>query len=397
MPWYTGAFIMCTETRMNMKFVHLSDLHIGKRVYGFSLLEEQRYLLQEIANILEEKKVEGVWIAGDIYDTAVPSAEAVTLFDEFLTEISRLNIPVFIISGNHDSAERLAFGNQVFQRQNIFISSVYGGKTKPVILQDAYGEIAVYGLPYIRPAQIRSIHEQPEIHNHNEAVRYAIEQMEINPKRRNVILSHQFVTGAVSCDSEEVYVGGIDNVDGNVYDQFDYVALGHIHSPQRITRDTMRYSGSPLKYSFSEVNQEKKLLLVDLQEKGQIIFQEIPLKARKEWKEIEGYFEEIISPEFYEKTDREAYVRILLKDENEVPSAAGILREIYPGLMRIDYVNQRKFTENLVQEREEIKELSPEEILEDFMEKITDNPLTQEQRAYINPIIEEIWRGGKEK
>ncbi len=254
-----------------MKLIHLSDLHIGKSVNGFSMANDQRYILRQILNIIADEQADGVMIAGDVYDKSIPSGEAVTVFDDFLTELCRMNIPVFIISGNHDSAERLSFGGDILAQSGVHISPVIhsdeNGKMqalKKITMSDENGGLNIYLLPFIKPVYIRKYFEDVTINDTNDAVKAVIDALDVDENERNVLIAHQFVTGASTCESEEVSVGGSDNVDSSVFDKFDYVALGHIHTPQKIGRDAVRYCGSPLKYSFSECGRDKTVTVVEL-------------------------------------------------------------------------------------------------------------------------------------
>lgn len=232
-----------------MKFIHLSDLHLGKRLHETSLIEDQAAVLDQIIEIIDRESPNGIFIAGDVYDKSVPSAEAVQLFDKFLVELAKRTVQVFIISGNHDSAERIAFGSQIMGVAGIHLSPVYNGKIEAKSLTDEYGEINVYMLPFIKPSHVRRFYENEMIESYTDAVKVAIEKMNIDKDKRNVLITHQFVTGATRSESEET-VGGTDNVDANVFDDFDYVALGHLHAPQYCANNKIRYSGTPLKYSF---------------------------------------------------------------------------------------------------------------------------------------------------
>ena len=240
-----------------MKFFHLSDLHLGRRMYEFSLIDDQKFILEELLCLAAEEHPDAVVIAGDIYDRAVPSAEAVELFDSFLTELAGRRIPVLAIAGNHDSPERIAFGAGLMAPSGVHLSPVYNGRVEPVTLSDAYGEVRFYLLPFIKPANVRRFYPDAVIESYTDALRCAVEHMDIAPSTRNVLVTHQFVTGGVRSESEDITVGGTDNVDAAVFDGFDYVALGHLHGAQSIGRETLRYSGTPLKYSFSEKDQEK--------------------------------------------------------------------------------------------------------------------------------------------
>ena len=258
-----------------MRFLHLSDLHLGKRVNEFSMLEDQAYILKEILNIIDEQKVEAVLIAGDIYDKVIPSAEAVRLLDDFLTRIAARELPVFLISGNHDSAERIAFGSRLMSSRQIYLSPVFESDVEPVTISDRYGEVNIYMLPFVKPSLVKRVYPEEEIITYQDAVNAAVQHMQIDTDKRNILLAHQFVTGAARCDSEELSVGGVDDVDASVFDGFDYVALGHLHGPQKIGKETVRYSGTPLKYSFSETNHKKAAVIVDVEEKGKINIQQI--------------------------------------------------------------------------------------------------------------------------
>lgn len=250
-----------------MKLLHISDLHLGKRINEFSMLEDQKYILRQILSLAETEQTDGVIIAGDIYDKPVPSAETVQTFDWFLTGLADKGKQVFAVSGNHDSAERIAFGAQLMRGRCVYISPVYAGVTAPIALTDEYGELYIYLLPFIKPAVVRYVLEkegEAELpKSYQEAVKLAVERMQVDSAKRNILVAHQFVTGAGRCESEEIAVGGLDNVDADIFDRFDYVALGHIHSPQWIMREAVRYCGTPLKYSFSEAEQEKSVTILE--------------------------------------------------------------------------------------------------------------------------------------
>ena len=261
-----------------MKLFHLSDLHIGKRVNEFSMLEDQKYILMQILKAAKEHQPDGIILAGDIYDKPVPAAEAVQVFDDFLTSLNEMGLIVFMISGNHDSPERVSYGGRLMKKSGIYVAPVYEGKTEKVEFTDAYGKVCIHLLPFVKPAVVRHAFEEGEFEKEAEAVcdyqsavKMTVSHMAVDTDVRNVLIAHQFVTGAMRCESEEVSVGGLDNVDASVFDGFDYVALGHIHSPQAVGRDQVRYCGTPLKYSFSEAGQEKSITVVELKEKGKII------------------------------------------------------------------------------------------------------------------------------
>lgn len=375
-----------------MKLIHLSDLHLGKRVNEFSMLEEQRYILREILRIIDEEKPSGVLVAGDIYDKSVPPVEAVELLGDFLNQLAKRELFVFMISGNHDSPERLAFASSLIARSGIYISPVYDGNVAPVTLSDAYGAVHIYLLPFIKPVHVRGAYPEEKVESYTDAVRTAIEHMEINPEERNILVTHQFVTGAQTCDSEELSVGGTDNVDVSVFDSFDYVALGHIHGPQWIGRDTVRYCGTPLKYSFSEAKHHKSVTVLELGEKGRTELYTVPLSPLHDMREIRGSYEELMTKENYEGAAVNDYLHITLTDEEDVLDAAAKLRVVYPNLMKIDYDNKRTRDNRELTEIEEIQKKQPIQLVQEFFELRNNQPMNEKQTELVSALIEEIWR-----
>lgn len=378
-----------------MKLIHLSDLHLGKRVNEFSMLEDQKYILDEIVKIIDEEKADGVLIAGDVYDKPVPSGEAVQLFDRFLNHLANRNLHTFIISGNHDSAERLSFGNELMKERHVYVSPVFWKIPEPIVLRDEFGELCVYMLPFIKPVHVRHVlegkDEEEKITSYNEAVKAVVQEMEVDEKKRNIILSHQFVTGALRSESEEISVGGMDNVDASCFDVFDYVALGHIHGPQYISRAEVRYSGTPLKYSFSESRHEKAVTVVELKEKGNVIIRTVPLVPLRDMREIKGTYEKLVSRKFYQDMNREDYLHITLTDEEDIPDALNKLRVIYPNIMKMDYDNARTRESRMIEESKEVCRKSPMALFEELYEIQNNQPLSEEQKIFLKELIEKIW------
>lgn len=375
-----------------MKLIHLSDLHLGKRVNEYSMVEDQRYILTEILRLVDLEQPEGVLIAGDVYDKTVPSGEAVVLLDDFLVALSRRKLQVFLISGNHDSPERLAFGGRLMEGSGVHVAPVYQGKVTPISLEDQYGPVNIYLLPFLKPAQVRRCFPDLEIATYTDALAAAVEAMGVNTAGRNVLVAHQFVTGATRCDSEELSVGGTDNVDLSVFAPFDYVALGHLHGPQRVGRDTVRYCGTPLKYSFSEARQQKSLTVVELGDKGDVSIRTLPLTPLHDLVELRGSYEELTLRSFYEHTSyRRDYVHITLTDEEDIPDAVGKLRVIYPNLMKLDYDNRRTRAGGSVEGAEQAASRSPLELLEAFYEQQNGQTMGPEQQAFARQLMEEIW------
>ena len=377
-----------------MKFIHLSDLHIGKRVNEYLMLEDQEYILNQIINIIDEQKSDGVIIAGDVYDKSVPSAEAVALFDDFLVKLSKRNLYVFVISGNHDSPERIAFGGRLMEASKIYMSPVYDGGLTPVTLEDDYGKINIWMLPFVKPVHVRKFNEDAEISSYTDAMRVAIDNLNVDANERNLMITHHFVTGADRTESEEISVGGTDNVDVSVFDVFDYTALGHIHRPQNCKSEKVRYSGTPLKYSFSESKDNKSVTIVELKEKGNLSVDTIPLKPMRDMVELKGKYDEIMLRDFYKDTSyQEDYVHITLTDEDDIPDAIGKLRTVYHNLMKLDYDNLRTRNMNSIDGAENVEKKSPYEHFSEFYEKQNNQPMNDNQSDFMKKLIEEIWEG----
>lgn len=374
-----------------MKFFHLSDLHLGKRVNEFSMLEDQRYILGRILDAAEEEKPDGIILAGDIYDKTVPSAEAVELFDEFLFRLSGKIPEVFLISGNHDSPERISFGGRLLHQSGVHIAPVYDGTVEPVSLRDAYGTVKIWLLPFLKPANVRRFYPDETTESYTEALRCAVSHMKTDPSERNLLVTHQFVTGARRSDSEELSVGGTDNVDASVFSDFDYTALGHIHGPQNAGGERIRYCGSPLKYSFSEAGQQKSITVAELKEKGNFSVRLLPLTPLRDMRVIRGSYMELTGRSFYDGMNREDYYDVTLTDEEDVPDALGKLRIIYPNLMKLGYDNARTRAAVEMDAEERIEEKSPMELLSAFYEKQNGAPMSPEQKTYSAGIIKELW------
>lgn len=375
-----------------MRFAHLSDLHIGKRVNGFLMLEDQQYILSQIVDIIRKNNVDAVLIAGDIYDKSAPSAEAVALCDEFFTALAGLKKHIFIISGNHDCPERIAFANQIMELADIHIAPVFDGNVQRITLTDSFGEVEVYLLPFIKPVGIRRYYEDCVIEDYTDAVRTVLAHTAITETKRNVLVAHQFVTGAARAESEEITVGGLDQVEASVLEAFDYVALGHLHSPQQVGRASLRYSGSPLKYSFSEAGQQKSVTLAELGKKGTpVTIQTIPLVPLRNLRELKSNYEELTKRENYIYSNTQDYIHITLTDEEDIPDAAAKLRSIYPNLMKVDYDNIRTRTKQDFSLKEETVLQSPLELFEEFYQLQNNQTMSESQRAMISDLIDEIW------
>ena len=372
-----------------MKLMHLSDLHLGKRLNEFSLHEDQAYILHQIIQIAREEQPDGILIAGDLYDKPVPPAEAVGLLDRFLSDLAATGAQVFVISGNHDSAERLSFGSGLMQYSGVHIAPVYHGEVRPFTLTDEFGPVDVYLLPFIKPVHVRACFPDEEIASCTDALACAIRHMNVDPTRRSVLVTHQFVTGGVRCESEEVNVGGADNVNAEVFASFDYVALGHLHGAQQIG-ERIRYCGTPLKYSFSEAQQQKSVTMAELGPKGDLTLRTVSLVPLREMRELRGDYMTLTSRAYYQQQDTDAYLHLTLTDEEDVPDAAARLRVIYPNLMKIDYDNARTratadFSSGAPEDRR-----SPAELFGDFYALQNGQPMSEVQRAYVLHLLERL-------
>ena len=397
-----------------MKFLHISDLHIGKRVNEFSMIEDQKYILRQIKEIALEKQVDAVMIAGDIYDKPVPSAEAVQLFDQFLTGLADCGKKVFAVSGNHDSAERIAFGAQLMSSREVYVSPVYDGEVRCVTCQDAYGELCIWLLPFIRPAVVRhawrkvtegiSIGKKDAgtkqdlaqeddvetVETYQDALQFVVSHMPVDASKRNILVAHQFVTGADRSDSEETWVGGLDNVSAEVFKDFDYVALGHIHRPQKMGRETLRYSGTPLKYSFSEADHKKSVTIVELLEKGNVRVSTVPLIPRRDMRKLRGTYMDVTAKDHYTAENKMDYLQITLTDEEDVPGALQKLRTVYPNLMRLEYDNKRTRENREVQAVEAQEQKSELQLFEEFYELLNNEPMKEEQTEFVEKLIQDL-------
>ncbi len=377
-----------------MRLMHLSDLHIGKRLCEQSLLEDQAYIFDQIISIAAEEQPDAIIIAGDLYDKTLPSAEAVSLCDDLLCRLVSSGCRLIIISGNHDSAERVAFGGRLMAHSGVHISPVYDGNVQPVTLTDEHGELDIFMLPFVKPVHVRCAWPEEDIQSYTDAVRAAVEHMPLDAARRNVLVTHQFVSGAQRSDSEEVSVGGSDNVDSSVFDSFDYVALGHLHKAQSTGRSTIRYCGTPLKYSFAEAGHEKSVTIVDMGAKGCVDIREIPLCPMRDLVDIRGSFAELCSRHAGDP-HTDPYTRIALTDEEDIPDAFSRLRLIYPNLLRLVYDNTRTRRNAEVGTAGQAEEKSPAVLLGELYERQCNQPMSPAQLALAQRLITEIWEDGQ--
>ena len=379
-----------------MRIMHLSDLHIGKTILEQSLLEDQEYMLNQILNIIKKEKIDAVLIAGDVYDRTVPSSEAVELLDNFLNNLIKiLKIKVFIISGNHDSKERLGFGNKIFEEEGLYIQTTYDGNIRKVVLDDEYGNMNIYMMPFVKPIEVKKYFDE-ELESYDDAFSKIMSKEDINEKERNIILVHQFVTNAGKepdrCDSETLSIGGTENIDVSYFDKFDYVALGHIHGPQKVGREQVRYSGTMLKYSFSEVHHNKSVPIIEFNEKGNLNYKLYPLTPLRDMRVIEGPIEQLLNKENYEGTNLDDYIMAIITNEEPIYDAIGQIRRVYPNTLRLDIKNSKSQSEyeNNFSNVEKIKQKNELELFEEFFEVQNNVGLTDKQKEIMNEIIVKI-------
>ena len=376
-----------------MKFLHLADLHIGKRVNEFDLTEDQRYILKQILTIADKNRPDAVLLAGDLYDRGVPPGGAVELLDEFLTQLSRRGLPVFAVSGNHDSPERLDFGSRIMRRSGVTIAGSFRGRPEQVTLSDEYGPVNIWLLPFLRPAMAEPFFPPEQTASYETAVRAALGAAEVNNRERNVLVAHQFVTAfgkqPETCDSETVSVGGADQVDAAVFEPFDYVALGHLHGPQRIGRPEVRYAGSPLKYSFSEARQKKSVTFVELKEKGRVEISAVPLVPLRDMREIRGPIAELTKPENAAFGCRDDYIRATLTDAHAVADAAERLRAVYPNLMTVDFESARaaEAGPSKTAASGDVANRTPRELFEEFYRNQNGHEMPENERPELENAI----------
>lgn len=379
-----------------MRILHLADLHLGKILQEQSLIEDQKYMLNEIIDIIEKEKIEVVLISGDIYDRSIPPVEAVNLLDGFLKKLAKdLKVKIFIIAGNHDSKERLNFGSKIFEDDGIYIETKYSGNLRKVDLSDEFGKINIYMLPFIKPVEVKQFFNEDLENNYNTAINKIIEKEQIDTKERNIILVHQFVTAGTNeperTESEVLTLGGIENVDVSNFNNFDYVAIGHVHRGQRIGRDTARYAGTMLKYSFSEAKDNKSVPIVEIKEKGNINVKLIPLKPLRDMREIKGPLEKLLSKEIYAQCNTDDYIRAIITNEEPVYDAIGKIRRVYPNTLKLEIRNSKTINDEEIQNLniEKLKRKSELELFEDFYKSQNTVELDEKQKSIMQKIIEE--------
>lgn len=380
----------------DMKILHLADLHLGKRVNEMSMIEDQKYILDQIITLIKEESVGIVLLCGDIYDKSIPTIEAIHLLDEFLDQLSKMAIKVLMISGNHDSIDRLSFGKSLFTRSNLYIASQFENEIEKITVKENGITVNFYMLPFVKSAYISHIF-QLQTDSYEECFRYLIEHTKIDEEETNILLSHQFVTANKKnpelSDSKTSSLGGIDNIDFHIFDPFDYVALGHIHKPQAMGREMVRYAGSILKYSFSEIHMDKKATILTIDAKKEISLSFHPLKPLRDMREIECSLEELLKKQC-EIGKQEDYMHVILTDEEQILDAIGKVRTIYPNVMQISFKNRRhmKQLESAQIKEDQISDQSPAELFEQFYKMQNHIDLDEKRLQLVLSVFEEVIR-----
>lgn len=371
-----------------MKFLHLSDLHLGIRLHEQSFLEDQQFMLNKAIETVTNQNVDCVIIAGDIYDKSIPPADAIRVFDSFISTLAEMNVPVFISSGNHDSTERLSFGNTVMSKQGIYVSPVYDGTIPSVSIKDEFGDVNVWMIPFIKPANVRRFFEDTDIENYTDAMRAVISRMPIDNTKRNILICHQNIGTAEQCNS---VVGGLDMIDAAVFEPFDYVALGHIHQAYPILRDSIRYCGTVLCYDFKLCDENRGFTVINMDGDGRINKELIEFSPLHRMMKLRGQLSEITSPDKIDSRAAQSYLHVTLTDEQEAVDAVGRLRAFYPHVLSVEYDNTRTRTEQYIKFGGDTNEKTPYELFEEFYELQNNCSLTDGQSEIVKSIIDEVW------
>lgn len=378
-----------------MKLIHTADLHIGKMVNGFSMLKDQEYVLEQIVKIAMEEKADALIIAGDIYDRNIPPSEAVVVFDQFVSELIEEGIPVLFVSGNHDSPERLSFARNILAQKNLHIGGIFDGRVECACFHDEYGEVIIHLVPFVKPPVVRHVLGNEKIISFEDSVRGMLDTIDLDKKKRNILVTHYFITnmGALPeiSDSEtRISVGGTDNVDLSLFDGFDYVALGHIHGPQRIGRDTVRYAGSPLKYSFSEIFHKKSVTVIELNEKENVILRTRELNPLHDLRKVKGKLEDLISKEVSSMADPMDYLQVTLTNEEELIDPIGTLRSVYPNVMQLILEKNLRKKDAVSKKADHIKNKTTLELYKEFYESVTEREFDRQRKEIMISLIDEI-------
>ena len=377
-----------------MKLLHLGDLHLGKSLGEFDLYEDQKYILDQILSIIREKEIDGVLIAGDVYDRAIPSESAMNLLDYFLKSLADQKVKTFMISGNHDSDDRLGYGSRLFESSHIYIAAQFRGTLYKKTVIDEYGEADFYLLPFVKASQVRHFYPDEKIESYDAAVRVILEHAQIDPDKRNIIVAHQFVAGR-GADPElggsegagTQSVGLVEKIGWDCFDMFDYAALGHIHSPQSIGRREVRYSGSPLKYSLSEAGNDKSVPVVTLGPKGEVDIELVKLRPMRDMRRLKGPIEKLLVKDNVSRP--EDFIYATLTNEELIDDAMGIMQQVYPNTVKIDYDNSRTREVDRVEIAGNLKQKTFDELISDFYSKMYGCAISEEEMQIMKEAAKE--------
>ena len=377
-----------------MKLLHLGDLHLGKSLGEFDLYEDQKYIFDQILSIIREKEIDGVLIAGDVYDRAVPSESAMNLLDYFLKSLADQKVKTFMISGNHDSDDRLGYGSRLFESSHIYIAAQFRGTLYKKTVIDEYGEADFYLLPFVKASQVRHFYPDEKIESYDAAVRVILEHAQIDPDKRNIIVAHQFVAGR-GADPElggsegagTQNVGLVEKIGWDCFDMFDYAALGHIHSPQSIGRREVRYSGSPLKYSLSEAGNDKSVPVVTLGPKGEVDIELVKLRPMRDMRRLKGPIEKLLDKDNVSRP--EDFIYATLTNEELIDDAMGIMQQVYPNTVKIDYDNSRTREVDRVEIAGNLKQKTFDELISDFYSKMYGCAISEEEMQIMKEAAKE--------
>ncbi len=372
-----------------MKFIHLADLHLGKKVFGYDMMEEQQDVLNQVVTLAQARQVDGVLICGDVYDHPLPPVDAVNLLDQFLEALHCQHIPVLIISGNHDSAGRLDFGSGILKETAIHIAGTWNGQVEFVDFDQEGESVRIHMLPFVRPGIVRAA-LGVDCRDWNEALKLALDTTQFKEDAANILMSHQFYAGGQVCDSEAANIGTLDQVSTSVLEPFDYCALGHLHNPQSTGRPENRYPGTLLKFSFSEINAQKSITLIETHPDHSITIEEVPVVPKREMIHLKGMFADLLEKDFVRRVDREAYVYITLEDSQEVFQAFEKLRERYPRILKIEYCNLPRFRTLDEYTPAASRMKSPLEIVTEFYALQNDQDLSEAMKTQVQEIWEEM-------
>ncbi len=381
-----------------MKIFHTGDWHIGKLVHQVHMTRDQREILNQFVDLIQEEKPDAIVIAGDLYDRSVPPVEAVELLDEIFSKILiELETPILAIAGNHDSPDRLSFGNRLLKNKGLYIEGKLSSSLKPIVLQDQYGPVNFYLVPYADPATVRLMMELPQIQTHDEAMAAIVKGIhdELKKDERNIMVTHGFIIGGEDPKTSEserpLSIGGTEYVQVKHFEHFHYTVLGHLHSPQRVKWDKVRYGGSLMKYSFSEANQKKSITIVELDDSGVIQVREKSLTPPRDMRKIEGSLADLLNPQVYENTNIEDYLMVTLTDEGELLDAISKLRSVYPNILRLERSAYHYQGEgDKISAGKDHQQKTKLELFSQFYEGVTGLEFTEEKSRILGEVLEEM-------